>query len=237
MTFLRNSLDDPSPQPCGRCANCLGRPVIGTTVAASLAHQAAVFLKHAEAPIKPKKQAAANAFPSYGLTGNLPEDLQAQEGRVLSRWGDAGWGWMVAEDKHGGRFRDDLVSAVAEMISERWAIADRPTWVTCVPSINHPDLVPDFSRRLAAQLGLPFIDAVYKVRENEQQKFQQNRFWQCRNLDGVFATQSVQSGPVLLVDDIVDSGWTLAVIAALLQNSGSGKVYPVTLASTSTGDS
>ena len=237
MTFLRNALDDPSSEPCGRCANCRRAPILETTVPSNLAHQAAVFLKHAEAPIKPKKQVAVNAFPVYGFKGNLPPHLQAQEGKALSRWGDAGWGWMVAEDKHTGRFRDELVEAAAEMIRDRWSFEEEPAWVTCVPSRNHPELVPDFARRLAAQLELPFVDAVYKIRDNAQQKFQQNRYRQCRNLDGIFGTQSVQPGSVLLVDDIVDSGWTLAVIAALLQNNGSGKVYPVTLASTSTGDS
>lgn len=64
------------------------------------------------------------------------------------------------------------------------------------------------------------------------------RFHQCQNLDGVFVIQSDLNdmGPVLLVDDVVDSGWTFTVIAALLQDAGSGKVYPVALASTTTGD-
>jgi ATP-dependent DNA helicase RecQ len=56
-------------------------------------------------------------------------------------------------------------------------------------------------------------------------------------LDGAFAIhQPVPNGAVLLVDDIVDSGWTLTVIAALLQQTGSGKVFPVALTSTSVKD-
>jgi len=46
----------------------------------------------------------------------------------------------------------------------------------------------------------------------------------------------VPSGPVLLVDDVVDSGWTLTVVAALLRQAGSGPVWPVALATTSVGD-
>jgi ATP-dependent DNA helicase RecQ len=106
-----------------------------------------------------------------------------------------------------------------------------------VPSRNHPELVPDFARRLAARLGLPFVDAVEKVHDNQPQKMQQNRFHQCHNLDGVFDITNLHEGqPVLLVDDIVDSGWTLTVIAALLQQAGSGAVFPVALASTSVSD-
>jgi ATP-dependent DNA helicase RecQ len=91
---------------------------------------------------------------------------------------------------------------------------------------------------LAARLGLPFVDAVSKVRDNDPQKGQQNRYHQCRNLDGVFeVTEPYQGQPVLLVDDIVDSGWTLTVIAALLQKAGCGLVYPAALASSSVTDS
>ena len=63
----------------------------------------------------------------------------------------------------------------------------------------------------------------------------QNTQFQCKNLDGAFAIQPLDrdtSGPVLLVDDAVDSRWTMTVIAALLQQAGSGPVYPVALAST-----
>lgn len=237
MLFLARSLDDEQAQPCGRCARCLGQPVIPEEFSHRLAVEAALYLKHAELPLECKKQVAGGAFQQYGFSGNLPANLRAETGRILSRWGDAGWGRIVAEDKHNNRFRDDLVNAVAEMVTERWRPEPRPTWVTCVPSRNHPELVPDFARRLAARLNLPFVEAVTKVRDNQQQKFQQNRYHQCRNLDGVFSViPGMSNGPVLLVDDMVDSAWTMTVISALLRRAGSGIVWPVALASTSTGD-
>jgi ATP-dependent DNA helicase RecQ len=202
-----------------------------------LAIEAARFLRHAEIVFKPKKQVAAGAFEEYGFRGNLPKDLQAEEGRILSRWGDAGWGSLVADDKHAGHFRDALVDAMAEMIRDRWRPDPAPQWVTCVPSNNHPTLVPDFAHRLADCLGLPFVDAIRKVCDNEPQKMQQNRFHQCRNLDGVFeVAQQMRSSPVLLVDDVIDSGWTVTVLAALLRRAGGGPVFPVALASTTSGD-
>ena len=236
MTYLRNALDDDNQQPCGCCANCLGHAVVDIVIEGDTAHQAAVFLKQAEAPIKPNVQVAAGAFETYGFRGNLPPCWRAQEGRVLSRWGDAGWGHMVAEDKHNDHFRDELVEATAKMIRERWNPEEYPEWVCCVPSRNHPELVPSFAQRLAAALSLPFVDVISKTRDNELQKLQQNRYRRCRNLDGAFEVTQPHTGPVLLVDDIVDSGWTFTVVAALLQQAGSGKVYPVALASTSTGD-
>lgn len=237
MLYLRQALDEEEAQPCGRCAVCLEQEIVSSAINPSLAHNAGIFLRHAEMPIKPNVQVAAGAFVEEGFRGNLPLELRAQEGRVLSRWGDAGWGQVVRNDKRENRFRDELVDAMAEMILKRWELEERPTWLCCVPSRNHPELVPDYARRLAERLGLEFVDVIQKVRHNELQKFQQNRFHQCRNLDGAFEVQgSILEGPCFLVDDIVDSGWTLTVIAAKLQQAGSGKVYPVALASTSVND-
>jgi len=142
----------------------------------------------------------------------------------------------VAEDKHAGQLRDERVHTVVEMLKDRWQPTPAPEWVTCVPSLNHPTLVPDFAVRLADALGLPFKPVVKKVKENEPQKVQQNRFHQCRNLDGVFGIEgSVPKGPVLLVDDVVDSGWTLTIASALLLNAGSGPVWPCALTTSSIG--
>lgn len=237
MLFLARTLDDPEPRACGRCTSCLGRPIVPEGFSHAYAVAAARFLRHSEFPLENNKQVAQGAFPHYGFRGNLPLNLRAETGRVLSRWGDAGWGRMVADQKHAGRFGDDLVTAMAEMIRERWQPQPAPTWVTCIPSRNHKELVPDFGARLAQRLDIPFHAAVVKVRDNQAQKLQQNRFHQCRNLDGVFAVvDPVPAGPVLLVDDIVDSGWTLTVASALLRQAGCAAVWPVALAASSAGD-
>lgn len=236
MEFLANALDDANPQPCGKCANCLGRPIIDPSFTRQAATLAGRFLRHSEIVLECNKQVATDAFVEYGFRGNLPLDLRAQPGRILSRWGDAGWGQIVAEDKRDGHFRDELVDAVAEMLSDRWQPNPSPTWVTCVPSKTHPTLVPDFANRLANALGLPFVPAIEKVKDNEPQKGQQNRFHQCRNLDGVFEiVGTLPVGPVLLVDDVVDSAWTMTVAAARLRLAGSGPVWPVALTTSSVG--
>jgi len=243
MSYLRRALDDANPAPCGKCTSCLGHPIVNVGVDAQLAHVSGRFLKQAEMVIIPRKQVApsndetARAFPTYQFP-RLLKALAAQEGRVLSRWGDAGWGRSVLNGKHSNHFGDELVEATAEMIQQRWQPDPEPAWVCCVPSLNHPELVPNFTMRLAQRLGLPFVGCVEKASHNQSQKEQQNSFHQCQNLDGAFTiNQPVPSGPVLLVDDIVDSRWTLAVMAALLQQAGSGVVFPVTLASTSVSDS
>lgn len=85
--------------------------------------------------------------------------------------------------------------------------------------------------------AVPQPRVVAKVRLNEPQKDQQNRHRQCQNLDGAFEVEGdVPAGPALLLDDVIDSGWTLAVVTALLRQAGSGPVFPVALASSAPGD-
>ena len=236
MKFLAEALDDIDPQPCGKCASCIGSPIVDTSFPRENAIDAARFLGQSEFPLECNKQVASGAFTRYDFTANLRESHRANTGRVLSRWDDAGWGSLVAEDKHDGRFRDELVDAAADMLNHRWIPSPRPSWVTCVPSTRHRSLVADYSRRLAVALELPFEPVVTKIKENKPQKLQQNRYHQCRNLDGVFAIRGqLPTGPVLLVDDVVDSKWTMTIVAALLRRAGSGPVWPFALATASIG--
>ena len=113
-----------------------------------------------------------------------------------------------------------------------WNPQPAPVWVTCIPSLRHPDLVPDFARRLAAALGLPFDAALEKTDNRPEQKTMANSTQQARNIDGSLAIGAgeIRAGPMLLVDDMVDSRWTLTVAAWLLRSHGGGEVLPLALA-------
>lgn len=233
MQFLQRALSDPTAQPCGRCAVCIGQPIVPTTVDQQTVQDAIHFLRRSEVCLPPRQRWPAKeglAFPKGSAT--IPEQFRAEEGRALSLWGDAGWGAMVREGKYQrNHYDDDLVAAAVEMII-RWSPQPAPRWVTCVPSLRHPHLVADFAQRLAKRLGLPFEPCVQKVRETRPQKEMQNSFYQVRNLEGAFRVYPWQgiADPVFLVDDVVDSGWTLTVVAFLLRQAGSGPVFPVALA-------
>jgi ATP-dependent DNA helicase RecQ len=104
-------------------------------------------------------------MPRYGLKGIIPQSHRAQAGKALCVWGDAGWGGLVRQGKYyDGNFSDDLVAACVKMIHE-WSPSPAPAWVTCVPSLRHPNLVPNFAQRLAAALGLPFHMVIAKTDE------------------------------------------------------------------------
>ncbi len=240
MQFLAAALDDPLAQPCGKCAVCRRGPVVPTQISHARLIKAQRFVRQSELLLELKKQWDVSALPTYAARfswskANIPLNLRGEPGRILSRWGEPLWGAMVAQGKVEGRLADDLVTASAELIQTRWKMASLPAWVTCIPSTRHPDLVPDFAMRLAAMLGLPFRPLLIKTRHTEEQKGMQNRYHQCHNLDGAFAVaESVPelAGPVLLVDDVFDSGWTLTLAVALLRQAGSGPVHPYALATT-----
>lgn len=196
-----------------------------------LAREAASFLRHLRITIPPRKQWPAGGLPSYGLRGRILPNRQAEPGKALSFWSDAGWAALVKRGKtNTGRFDEALVEGCLRLI-QQWRPVPPPEWVTCIPSRRHPELVAAFSERLAASLGLPFVSALEKVLDTAEQKTMANSSQQARNLDGsLVVPKSIPTGPCLLVDDMVDSRWTFTVAAWLLREHGSGPVFPLALA-------
>ena len=194
------------------------------------------FLRRGSLDIQPRKQWPAGGLPKYGVRGVIQKEHSAEVGKALCIWGDAGWGSLVRSGKYEhGSFSDELVAASAALI-EDWNPQPSPTWVTCIPSNRHPSLVPVFARRLAHALGLPFSVSLIRTDERPAQKEMSNSIQQALNVDGSLnvVEGALIQGPVLLVDDMVDSRWTFAVASWLLRNRGCQAVWPFALADTGT---
>ena len=238
MAFLARELDDPTPTNCGKCAVCLGKPLLPETPSLEMVNQAIQYLRRCDRPIEPRKQWPSEALPTYRFSGKIKPNLIAEAGRALSLWGDAGWGELVKLGKYrDNNFSDALVEGAFEMI-QRWQPEPFPTWVTCVPSLNRPDLVPNFAQKLADRLNLPFKPVIRKIHQTPAQKEMNNSYQQAHNLDAAFALDTWEgiTGTVFLVDDMVDSRWTFTVIAALLRQAGSASVFPLALSLNSLAD-
>jgi ATP-dependent DNA helicase RecQ len=222
MAFLARLLDDPSAGACGHCANDGGH-VWSRDVDPELVLEAVSFLRRDVRVIEPRRQwpgASRIAVPN-------------EQGRALCVYGDPGWGRDVARGKYeAGRFDDALVAAAADVIRGRWRPAPGPAWVTAIPSRGRSTLVGDFASRLAALLGLPYAECLTSLVDAPPQKDMQNSAQQHANarrkLD--IDASAVLPGPVLLVDDIVDSRWTMTVAGSLLREHGAGPVLPLALA-------
>ncbi len=224
MRALQEELDDPDPQDCGRCAVCAGARYDGPLDPA-LVREAALLLRSRPIVLETKKMAPDES----GSMRKIPEDVRAEQGRALARLGDGGWDPVVQAGRRAGRFDGELVDAAAEVV-RAWRTGAE--WVTAVPSQRSGDLVPDFARRLAAALGLPYAAAVERHRDGPPQREMANSAQQVANVRGAFAvTADVPAGPCLLVDDVRFSGWTLAMIAGQLRRRGSGPVHPLALSS------
>ena len=215
-----------------RCANCRGKG-LSSTVSLNLVIQAENFLKGNSIPIQQRKRWPFGLFPEQKRV--IQPELQNCPGRSLCYYGDAGWGKMVRNGKYSDvHFADELVEASLQLILHHWKPDPFPTWLTAIPSRRHPTLVSDFANRLALNLNIPFLPVLVRTGEPPEQKTMQNSTMQARNVLGTLSVEgNVPTEPVLLVDDIIDSGWTMTMAGFLLRSHGSGEVYPFTLAQAS----
>ena len=221
MAFLGALLNDPSAGECGHCAND-GGTRWPRSVSPALVQEAVTFLRRDVRGIDPRRQ-----WPE-GAKIAKPNEI----GRALCILGDPGWGRDVARSlSDGSPFADHLAGAAMEVIRGRWRPNPMPEWVTCVPSATHPGLNEAFAERLASMLALPFA-ACLTTEGGGVQARMQNSAQQAANARSKLGVRdtAVRSGPVLLVDDLVDSRWTLTVAGSLLRDHGAGPVLPFALA-------
>ncbi|MBJ7496339.1 MAG: RecQ family ATP-dependent DNA helicase [Gemmataceae bacterium] len=196
------------------------------------------FLYGFHRSLEPRKKWPNEGMQAYRLKGLIKAEHRAEVGRSLCYYNDDGWGKLVQEGKYKtNNFSDLLVEACLDMI-KKWNPKPFPTWVTCLPSLRNPTLVPDFAKKLASALKLPFVMAITKTMERPPQKEMANSVKQARNIDGSLDVKNLpfNNGPVFLIDDTVDSKWTFTVASWILRNNGSGQVWPLALAITGQGE-
>jgi ATP-dependent DNA helicase RecQ len=234
MLFLRRQLDDPevvdgSAQPCGRCDRCTGRPLPGDVTPASLA-AAQAALGRPGVEVEPRKMWPTGV---EGVKGRIPAEQQAGSGRALGRLSDVGWGTRLRAVFGGpdGEVPDDVVGAVVQVL-KGWGWEARPTAVVAVPSRSRPLLVGSLAARISAVGRLPLLGTLDLVRDAPPGG-RSNSAQRLRAVRGAFAVPpdwAFDGGPVLLVDDRTDSGWTLTETARVLREAGAGEVLPLVLA-------
>ena len=227
--FTVNCLEDESAMDCGHCANCLGGGQYPGKASFAGEQVASEYINGLVLTIEPRKLWAY----SYATAAKKIEFIN-QAGMALSKYGEAGYGELVKQDKYAPqhRFRDELVGRSAELL--RPLIRENKiTHITCVPSLRSK-LVEDFSSRLAASLGIPFVVLLEK-KTAQQQKSMENSSHQCANAYTSFSIIEGADipGKVLLVDDVVDSRWTMTVCGYRLMENGCKEVYPYALADSS----
>jgi ATP-dependent DNA helicase RecQ len=157
---------------------------------------------------------------------------------------DLGWGSrlraLVGDDSPDNRVPDEIYAGVVRALTD-WAKGDdpwptRPGGVVTVSSRRHPTLVADLGERIASTGRLPLLGAVrpagFEPPPNRGNSAQRVRVLHDAFVlpDDLVAAVGALDGPVLLVDDLIDSGWTMAVVARQLRQAGAPGVLPFALA-------
>ncbi len=133
---------------------------------------------------------------------------------------------------------DELVDGVAAAL-KRWDWGARPRWVTWIPSRRHDGLLAELAGRIGALGKLtvhrPLVRAA-RAPDRHQDEFA-NSAHKVGNVWGAFEVDRaalpppvVLAGAVLLLDDVLDTGWTMTVAATRLREAGAGAVDPFVLA-------
>jgi ATP-dependent DNA helicase RecQ len=236
MEFLRRELDDPDAAPCGRCDNCTGRHR-STEVSDAGAEQAHARLSRPGVEVTPRRM-WPTGMKAEGISGRIPPGLQAEPGRALGRLTDLGWGGRLRRTLGDGApdapVAGEVFDAVVEVLSD-WDWKERPVGVVAMASATRPAMIMDLARRVAAIGRLSYLGEVAYAgggpgprRHNSAQRVR--TLWNALTVpDSVTGL----TGPVLLVDDRVDTGWTITIAAKLLREAGVPAVLPLVLAANS----
>ncbi|NEE08142.1 RecQ family ATP-dependent DNA helicase [Streptomyces sp. SID7499] len=251
MEFLQRQLDDEAAKPCGRCDNCAGPRFTADTSEEAL-DAARVDLGRAGVEVEPRRM-WPTGLPAIGvdLKGRIPAGEQAAPGRALGRLSDIGWGNrlrpMLAPQAPDGAVPDDVAKAVVDVLADwakghgGWApgapeSGPRPAGVVTVASRTRPQLIDSLGARIAEIGRLPLLGAIEYVGDGFPGS-RSNSAQRLKALDGALAVPPALAsaltevrGPVLLVDDYTETGWTLAVAARMLRRSGAQGVLPLVLA-------
>ncbi len=240
MEFLRRQLDDPGAAPCGRCDNCTGQSwaaeVSETAVQASRAQMLRPGVE-----IEPRAMWPSGlAKIGVPLSGKIAPEERASSGRAIGRLSDIGWGPRLRRVLHEGAgdlpLPDELFNAAVEVL-RTWGWEQRPVAVAAVPSATRPTLVTTLGERLATIGRLEWLGPL-AASPAPAGASRTNSAQRVRALQGAFTVSGEQAESigrlgepvVLLVDDRVDTGWTMALAARELRLAGAGAVLPFALA-------
>ncbi|MFI7337871.1 RecQ family ATP-dependent DNA helicase [Streptomyces sp. NPDC050085] len=253
MEFLRRQLDDESAAPCGRCDNCAGGR-FETSVSTSALDSARGELGRPGVEVEPRKMWPTGlAAVGIDLKGRIPASEQAGVGRALGRLSDIGWGNrlrpMLAPQAPDGPVPDDVARAVVEVLADwakgpgGWAggrpdAQPRPVGVVTLASHTRPRLIESLGAGIAQVGRMPVLGRIEYVADSDTTRIpRSNSAQRLRALEGTLTLPpelaealARAGGPVLLVDDYTETGWTLAMAARLLRRAGAEGVLPLVLA-------
>jgi ATP-dependent DNA helicase RecQ len=242
MEYLRRQLDDPEATPCGRCDNCTGQYWPAEVSEAGTAAARARLLRPGVEVAPRRMWPTGMKELGVNVTGKIPAGSLAGTGRALGRLTDIGWGTrlrvMLGQDAADEPASQELCDGLIKVLAA-WDWAERPAGVITLPSNTRPLLIESLGQRIAEIGRLPYLGSVVYAdggcgarRHNSAQRLQS--LWDALAVPaGLSSALASLDGPVLVIDDQIETGWTMTVAARLLRESGAPAVLPLVLAVTS----
>jgi ATP-dependent DNA helicase RecQ len=241
MEMLRRDLDDPFAEPCGRCDVCAG-PWYPTGVSESAITAARDAIDRPGVDLEARTQwPTGMGALGVDVKGKIPASEQLADGRAVARLSDIGWGTRLRE-LVGPAAADDapvtpaVVNAVVAVL-KTWGWAQRPVAVVAMPSRTRPQLIASLAERIATLGKLVMLGSLAYDHGGPTGGHGGNSAHRLAAVwervvvpDDVAQRLPALDGPVLLVDDVADSRWTLTVAARALRLAGAPEVLPFALA-------
>jgi len=225
--FIDDELDGSLEEDCGHCANCVGEFVPSAVEKQELID---VAVDHYKGTSTSEISSRYYLPKQDGGRSVIDDDRNMEDGRVLATLDDPGWGARVREQRDTGQYSAELVSAAVELF-DGWGASPAPAWVTSIPLWDETGQVTALAEQIAATLELPYIEALEQTDAVQPREELANSYQKRWNVeDTMTATDGVRAGPVLVVNDLVDSRWAFTEAAFVLRDTGSGPVYPFALA-------
>ena len=233
MRFLREALDDPAAKDCGRCDNCTGTHLSAQVSEASLAN-AGDRLSRPGVAVQPRKMwPTALANLNIDLKGKIAD--AAEEGRVVARLTDLGLGQALRDLFRPGAPDQEVPAALVEgVIATLKDWKSRPDGIVGFESRTHPLLVDSLVEGLSKVGRIPVLGRV-AIRDDGV-----GPGWGSTNSAQRIAAVSrryaldvgdVSGRRVLLVDDLIATGWSMTLAAYWLRQAGADAVLPLALGS------
>ena len=227
MRTLQEELDGAGGEPitdCGRCSVCTA-PRFAQPPDPALVELAQRHLRARPIALEVRKMAPD---PATGAMRKIGDDARIDPGWALARLGDGGWWPAIERGLRAGRLDDEIVTGLADVLR---GAGLQPAYVADVPSARLGGVLADAARRLAAELGVPYVELLTRTEPRPPQREMANAVQQTANVRGAFAvTGTPPAGTGVLLDDRRLSGWTLAMAGGQLRRAGADRVVPVALA-------